>query len=160
MIVADSSPLIYLSRAGQIELLKDRYDEVWVSEGVVKEVIVEGKPGVTEIQKTLDQGWLRSEKAEVIFDPRSEWLEEVDAEILSLAQKKKTPLLTNDRALFYCAKTHGVECKWFTLVAVEAAGSGLLSPDEAEKLLTELIRMGLRVRSDVFAELLRWIRKT
>lgn len=158
MIVSDSSPLIYLAKIGRLTLLKDLYKEVIVSDGVIEEVLIKGKPGTTEMEKALDEGWLEKVEVEVDFDPESEGISEVDAELICLARDRELQLLTNDRALFYCAKSHGVKSEWFTLTIIKAAKSDLLSPDDAEELLMELVQSGLRIRSEVLAELVRQIR--
>ncbi|KXB05126.1 hypothetical protein AKJ48_00240 [candidate division MSBL1 archaeon SCGC-AAA261O19] len=158
MIVSDSSPLIYLAKIGRLTLLKDLYKEVIVSDGVIGEVLIKGKPGTTEIEKALDEGWSRRVKAKIDFDPESDGISKVDAELICLARDKGLQLLTNDRALFYCAKSHGVKSEWFTLMIIKATKSDLLSPDDAEELLTELVHSGLRIRSEVLAELVRQIR--
>lgn len=158
MIVSDSSPLIYLAKIGRLMLLKDLYKEIIVSGGVVEEVLIKGKPGTTEIEKALDEGWLRRVEVEPDFDPESEGISRVDAELICLARDRGLQLLTNDKALFYCAKSHGVKSEWFTLMIIEATKSSLLSPDDAEELLTELVRSGLRIRSEVLAELVRQTR--
>jgi len=160
MIVSDSSPLIYLSRAGRLRLLRDLYGQVLAPEGVAREVMEEGRPEVAQLRQAAKDGWLMFETSQPGPDFESQGIGRVDAEIMSLAEKAEAPLMTNDRALFYCAKARGIKVKWFTLIAEEAVRAGLLSADEAERLLTDMIGAGLRVRSQVLAQLLIRIRRS
>lgn len=159
MIVADSSPLILLARTGKLPLLKKLYERVLVTDGVVGEVLIEGKPGATEIREALNKDWLKEIKREPAFEYEDESISETAAEIISLAESRGVPLLTNDKALYYSAKARGVKPKWFTKgVLIYAVKSNYLTPDEAENLLTDLIQVGLRMRSEVLAKLIGEIR--
>jgi len=160
MIVSDSSPLIYLSRAGRLGLLRDLHGRVLAPEGVAGEVVEEGRPEVARLRQATRDGWLRFEKARPGPDGQLHGIGRVDEEILVLAEERKLPLITNDRALFYAAKARGIKAVWLTLIAEEAVRAGLLSGDEAERLLTDMIGAGLRVRSRVLAQLLVRIRRS
>lgn len=159
MIVADSSPLIYLAKTSKLRLLKELYENVLVTDGVVGEVLVEGKPGTAKIREALTEDWLEEVETEPNFDYGRESISETDAEVITLARSRETPLLTNDKALYYSAKSLGAKPKWFTKgVLIHAVKSEHLTSDEAEKLLTDLVQVGLRVRSGVFAKLIKEIR--
>jgi hypothetical protein len=67
------------------------------------------------------------------------------------------PLLTNDRALATIAPTAGVEAKWLTQAVIEASRTRILSTREAHSLLRDLVRAGLRIRSEVLAEAMHMI---
>lgn len=158
MIAADSSPLIFLAKTGKLSLLMELYERVLVTDGVVEEVLVGGKPGTPKIREALNENWLEEIKTEPDFD-YEESISETDAEVITLAGSREVPLLTNDKALYYSAKTRDVKPKWFTKgVLTYAVKSDHLTPDEAERLSTDLIQVGLRVRSEVFAKLIREIR--
>jgi len=159
MIITDSSPLIYLSRAGRLGLLRDLYGQVLAPEGVAGEVFDENRPEHVHLRQATTQGWLRFEKTQPRLDAQSQGIGRVDEEILSLAEQRNATLITNDRALFYSAKVRGIKARWFTLIPEEATRAGLLSVDEAETLLTDMIGAGLRVRSQVLAQLLVRIRR-
>ena len=49
VVVADSSPIVYLSRLGRLGLLHDLYSSVLIPTAVWREVAVEGK-GLPEAQ--------------------------------------------------------------------------------------------------------------
>jgi predicted nucleic acid-binding protein len=81
----------------------------------------------------------------------------VDAEVLALAKKMSLPLLTNDRALATIARTAWVEVRWLTQAVIEASRTRILSTRKARSLLRDLVRAGLRIRSEVLAEALQMI---
>lgn len=158
MIVSDSSPLIYFARAGRLEILREIYGEVFTSEGVIEEVMIEGKPGLSQLKDALSKGWLKTEGAKVDFDHVAEGIERTDAELIYVAKLRGVALLSNDRALMNCARSHGVKTRWLTLALLDAIDKQVLSPQEAEDLLMELIDSGIRVKSEVLARILRLIR--
>jgi len=160
MIVSDSSPLIYLSRAGRLRLLRDLYGQVLAPEGVAGQVMEEGRPEVAHLRQAARERWLGFQTTQPGHEAESQGIGTVDAQILSLAEERKAPLVTNDRALFYAAKARGIKVKWFILIAEEAVRGGILSADEAERLLTDMIGAGLRVRSQVLAQLLIRIKRS
>ncbi len=75
-----------------------------------------------------------------------------DGEVIALAEKRQVPLLLNDRAVAAIARTHGVRVIWLTRALVEAVEKSIVSSEDAVVILRELVRAGLRVRSEVLAE--------
>lgn len=159
MIVCDAAPLIYLSKVGRLELLKRLYDQVLIPQGVLNEVVTQaaGRPGAIEVRKAVEDGWITVEAASVPSSLRAVGLEGADGELIELAKQKRVPLLTNDRTLAGIARIHGVSVRWLTQALVEAVDVGALRPAEARGLLRELVRAGLRVRSEVMAEIIHLI---
>jgi predicted nucleic acid-binding protein len=158
LIVSDSSPLIYFARAGRLEILREIYGEMLTSEGAIEEVMIEGKPGLSQLKDALSKGWLKIERAKVDFDHVAEGIERTDAELICVAKLRGVALLSNDRALVNCARGHGVKTRWLTLALLDAVDKQALSPQEAEDLLMELVDSGMRVRSEVLARILRLMR--
>jgi len=158
LIVSDSSPLIYFARAGKLDILREIYGEVLTSEGVIGEVMMEGKPGLSQFEGALSKGWLKVERIKVDFDHAAEGIDKTDAELICLAKSRGLTLLSNDRALVNCARSHGVRTRWLTASLLDAIEKNVLTSEEAEGVLMELIDSGMRVRSEVLARVLRLIR--
>lgn len=154
MIVVDAAPLIYLSKTGRLNLLKKLYDTVLVPKAVWNEVVTEahGRPGASEVEKGLEEGWIKTRKVRVSKSLEAEGAEGADAEVIVLAKESDLLLLTNDRALATIARTHGVGVKWLTQAIVEAVDRRVITSKEGRALLRDLVRAGLRVRSEVLAE--------
>ncbi len=158
LIVSDSSPLIYFARAGRLGVLREVYSKVLTSEGVIEEVMIEGKPGLSQFKEALSKGWLKVERVKVDFDHAAEGIERTDAELICLAKSRGLILLSNDRALVNCARGHGVKTRWLTESLFDAIEKNVLTPQGAEDMLMELVDSGMRVRSEVLARVLRSIR--
>lgn len=155
MIVADASPLIHLSKIGRLELLKKLYGTVLVPKGVWDEVVAQadGRPGASEVQSGLGEGWIKIVRASAPKVLEAEGAFGADAEVIALAEKRQASLLLNDRAVAAIARTHGVRVVWLTQSLVEAVEREVLSAEESRLILRELVRTGLRVRSEVLAEI-------
>lgn len=159
MIVVDAAPLIYYSRIAQLELLKKLYGRLVMPQAVWDEVVTnaQGRPGAGEVEKGVREGWIKTVKAPPVKILGSEGAVGADAEVIALAQKMRLPLLTNDRTLVLIAKTHGVKTKWLTQTVIEAVHGNIISTTEARKLLRDLVRAGLRVRSEVLTEVIQML---
>ncbi len=159
MIVVDAAPLIYLSKIGRLELLRKLYGKIVLPQGVWDEVVTQaqGRPGAGELERGVREGWIRVEKALPLKSLLAERMEGADAEAVALAKKMRVPLLTNDRVLVMIARTSGIEAKWLTQAVVEASRAGTIRPVEARSLLRDLVRAGLRIRSEVLAEAIHLI---
>ncbi len=155
MIVGDSSPLIHLSRIGRLQLLRKVYGTILIPRGVWDEVVGqgEGRPGGSEVQIGVEEGCIRIEKVSVTRRLEAEGAEGADAEVIALARQRRIPLLSNDRTLAAIARPAGVRVIWLTQALVEAVEKRVLSSREARVVLRELVGSGLRVRSEVLAEI-------
>ncbi len=159
MIVADSAPLIYLSKIGRLDLLKKLHGKIMIPQGVWNEVVTkaQGRAGASELETGTREGWIKVERVTLPKRLLDEGAEEVDAEVIALAKKMNLPLLTNDRVLVTIARTTGVEARWLTQAVIDASKAKILSTREARVLLRDLVRAGLRMRSEVLAEAVHMI---
>jgi uncharacterized protein len=159
LIVADASPLIHLSKIGQLELLRKIYGVILIPDGVYKEVVAqaEGRPGASEVEAGIVKGWIKTTRVSVPRVLAVEGASGADGEVIALAENKRTALLTNDRAVGAIARTHGVRVVWLTRTLVEALENQIVSSEEARHIITELVRAGLRVRSEVLTEVFHLI---
>ena len=159
MIVADSAPLIYLSKIGRLDLLKKLYGKIMIPQGVWNEVVTkaQGRAGASELETGTREGWIKVERVTLPKRLLDEGAEEVDAEVIALAKKMNLLLLTNDRVLVTIARTTGVEARWLTQAVIDASKAKILSTREARVLLRDLVRAGLRTRSEVLAEAVHMI---
>ncbi len=80
-----------------------------------------------------------------------------DGEVIFVAKSRNLPLLANDGFLVAIARTHGVKAKWLTQAVIESVQTRVLSTRGAMMLLRDLARSGLRVRSEVLAEVVHLI---
>jgi len=93
VVLSNSTPLIYLTKMGELNLLRDLFAEVIVADKVFEEVVVQGagKPGSEEVQKA---DWIKRKsvvnKAEVQKLKEEELLDAGEAETLTLARELKS----------------------------------------------------------------------
>ena len=162
MIAVDSAPLIYLSKTGNLELLKRLYGRILVPRGVWEEVVTQGqgRPGASEVENAHQDGWIRVERVSVPRTVEAEGAEGADGEVITLAKNKKLLVLTNDALVVAIAKTHNVKAKWLTEALIEAVRDKVLSSKEARLILRDLVRSGLRVKSEVLAEVVHMMERS
>jgi predicted nucleic acid-binding protein len=90
-VVSNSSPLIYLTKLGKLELLRKVFGEVIIPEEVFKEVVVRGKeegfPDARVIEKAVERGWLKVRKAQRRLEEDAPELDRGEVEVISLARE-------------------------------------------------------------------------
>ncbi|MCS4542375.1 MAG: hypothetical protein HY929_08735 [Euryarchaeota archaeon] len=162
MVVCDSGPLIYLSRISRLSLLKELFDSIEIPASIYREVVEEAKAlhkfGVTPIEEAIREGWIKIitiDELEVVNKlATNESIQEEDAEILYLARKLSTKLISNDKWLIELARSFGLVSIWTTTLILLAVRKGKLSKDEGKDLLRKLVLSGLHLKSNVYGELL------
>jgi predicted nucleic acid-binding protein len=164
MVVCDSGPLIYLSRIGQLQLLRKLFGSVFVPGSVYREVVEEAKalrkPGVSSIQDAIKEGWIRVVRLEasdmdlVKKLAADESIEVEDAEVVYLAKKHSTGLVTNDKWLVKIAISFQIQAFWTTSLLLLAVKKKILSRDQGRELIRKLVLSGLHLRVDVYEGIL------
>ncbi len=170
MIVCDSGPLIHLARIGELQILRTLFGEVLIPFSVYEEVVVEAKrlrkTGVSTIEEAITSGWIKvlkltpSDLREVRRLAEEESIEIADAEVVYLARKKETGMVTNDRRLVLVARALGVQPLWITSLLFLAVSRKVLKKSEAASLLRRLVRSGLHLRPEVYEATLEGIEKS
>jgi predicted nucleic acid-binding protein len=108
-VVANASPLIYLSVLNRFHLLKDLFGEVYLPEAVYREVVVEGagQPGAAETQTAVTQGWLQqiAVRDRIAVDALLDELHLGEAEAIVLARELSVGrVLLDDQAAWTRAR--------------------------------------------------------
>ena len=164
MVVCDSGPLIYLSRVGQIQLLRKLFACVLIHPSAYRETVQEAKalrkPGVSIIEKAINDGWIQvtdtnpSEMDLVKKLAENESIEVEDAELIFLAEKHSTSLVTNDKWLIKIAASFGINAFWTTTLILSAIKKKIISKNQGRKILRRLVLSGLHLRTDVYEAIL------
>jgi len=106
-VISNSSPLIFLSAVGLLDLLKKEFEEILVPEAVFKEVTSNNLKGSNEVKNA---GWIKvqklANKKPLSFYPVLDEGEE-KAIILAIEQKADL-LLIDDLAGRRAAQIHGI----------------------------------------------------
>jgi len=85
----------------------------------------------------------------------NESIEVEDAEVIFLAEKHSTSLVTNDKWLIKIAVSLGIDALWTTTLILLAVKKKTMSRDQGRKILRKLVLSGLHLRTDVYEAILR-----
>lgn len=112
-VVSDTSPLIYLSWVGQIDLLRRLYEKVWVPHAVWMEMM-RGMTlaGTGELKTAVDAGWIRVENVSAnarVVEMTEAGIGLGEAEAISLAAHLHAILIIDDLDGRRVARRFGVE---------------------------------------------------
>ncbi len=141
IVVSDSTPLIHLAKAGQIEILFSLYKEILITNEVYREVVVEGN-----LLQEEDAGIVQSYVGRSIRvkNPKSSsqylvekyFIHKGEADSIQLALETGTQLiLMNEREGRNAAKSEGLRVKGTIGVLFDALRAGLISKEEALSIL-------------------------
>lgn len=159
MIAIDSSPLIHLSKIGRLDILENC--SLITTESVRREVIIEGKAGVSGLKEFFNQVEVvklsKKDIDTVLSIVKNEHVHQADAELLLLAKRKKCTLLTNDRALVLLTRSMGIKVWWVTTLILNLVKAGKLSKEGGKYILNDLIMSDMRIETGVYIRILREI---
>lgn len=160
-VVGNSTPLIYLSKLGKLELLRKLFKEILIPKEVFNEVVLRGKEGkfseVLVIEDAVRQGWLKTKEAKVDrrlpkFAPE---LDLGEAEVISLAREVKADLvLMDDASARSISESFGLNTKGTVHVLLKAYKSGLIARGDIKNMLDKLISIGFRLSPEVYSRVL------
>lgn len=161
-VVSNSTPLIYLSKLGKLELLRKLFREIIIPKEVFNEVVSGGKkekfPEVLVIEDAIHEGWIKTKEIKVDrrllkFAPE---LDSGEAEVISIAREVKGDLvLMDDASARSISESFGLNTKGTIYVLLKAYKSGLITKEEVKGLLDKLILAGFRLSSEVYSRILK-----
>lgn len=139
----DASPLIYLTKIGQLDVL-DQYQEILVPPEVISEIergLAAGHPEALEVKRLVETGRLRIRGG---GRPRTEWnLDRGEAAVLALAlHRKADEVVTDDRAAIGVAKYLGLRPVSVPFLLLRERRAGRLSQRDFEAALRRLLGTG------------------
>ena len=132
-----------------------------IPKSVYKEVVVEGKKkGFIDaeiVERAVKDGWIRvvDVQTEIEFDE----IERGEAEAIELAQKESLELLVDDSTARTIASSLGVKPIGTLRVLCLAVKNGLISKDNAKKILNLMIKEGFRLSIEVYSRFLEELEK-
>jgi uncharacterized protein len=172
-IVSNTSPLIWLAKIGKLDLLKDLFGEVFISEESYKEAVEKGlEEGFSDaliIKDACDQGWIKvkllDEKQVMVCQNimrHSFELHAGETHAIVLARNlgKDALLLMDDSSGRAFAETWGLKVKGVLYVLMTALRKKLLDKAEANEAVLTLVRRGFRIEPKFLARIIEEIEKT
>jgi predicted nucleic acid-binding protein len=156
IVVADTTPLLYLSRIGRVGVLRVLYQKIVVPKTVWDEAVV-ARPGAPGIENLLGAKWIVvSDQAERAGIDRvlEETLDPGEAAAITLAELLSAQiLLIDERKGRAVARERGLNIRGTLGVLVDARRAGHI--ESLRHVLDELLVEGFRVSPELVEEALR-----
>jgi len=163
-VVVDSTVLIYLSKIGRLSLLNELSEEVFVSEAVHEEVVVDGlEYGYADALAVDNADFLsvtgveESEDVNSLRDSANLGVGECEAIIL--AHETDALCLTDDCRARKTAESLGVDVGGTVYVLLSSLKSGTIEFSEYEQALNDLSETDFRMKASLYRRALEEGRK-
>jgi predicted nucleic acid-binding protein len=154
-VVSNSSPLIYLAKIGELNLLKQFFKEIIVPEAVYKECVIEGK-NREDAKKIKKAEWIKVVKIKNTNLKKALMmvLDEGEAEAITLALEESADLiLLDDYEAREVARNYGLGITGTIGVLIRANFEGKIGSLEEE--LEKLKETGFWLSEDLYTKILR-----
>lgn len=166
-LVFNSTPLIYLSKAGLSGIIENLKGEKLTSPLVKAEVVDKGKlkgvPDAIALEKLFDNGVFKLCKPkDTAFLSRlslTRGLHVADAEVLALAKECEALAVIDDEVARKTAKVYGIDYVGTPYVLVRAVFEGLLSKEEAKLAVNDMVSAGWRCSVESYAKIMELLEK-
>lgn len=169
-VVSNSSPLIYLAKINRLNLIKNIYGKIWIPEQVLNEAVTQGK--VLKItEASIIEGavgrWILKERIKPEIDLKYAFLDGNDK--IGLGEKQALKLCKQLNADVFIVDDKEARRVWRMLrikpirtcgILVQACRKGLLSINEAQEMLDNLIKAKFRIVPIVYSSIIKELRKT
>ncbi len=165
-LVFDATPLIYLGKVNLIENVKHFPEDKYTVKSVYREVVDEGKksgrPEVFVIEALVRSGEIKikepSNKRYISHLRENPKIHEADADVLALAHELDGVALMDDEEARGMAEMEGIEHHGTIYLLLRMRKMELLTKEEVLAGLNEMIRMGWRCSTELYAEMLMAVR--
>ena len=166
-LVFNSTPLIYLTKAGLSGIIEDLSGDKWTSPVVKAEVVDKGKlKGVADaivLEKMFANGVFKicKPKDTVFLSRLSETrgLHVADADVLALAKEYDALAVIDDEVARKTAKVYGVGYVGTPYVLVRAVFEELLTKEEAKQAVKDMVSAGWRCSLESYAKIMELLEK-
>jgi len=162
-LIFDATPIIYLGKIDFLEKIKHFPEYKYTTESVYNEVVVEGKksgrPEVFHIENIIESGIIKLKipfneqyKFHLLENPR---IHKGDADVLALATELDGIALLDDEEARGMAEVEGIEHHGTVYLLLRMVRMELITTDEAIEGLNEMIHLGWRCSTELYAEILK-----
>jgi predicted nucleic acid-binding protein len=160
-LIFNSTPLIYLTKAGLSKVLEELKKEKVTSSVVKKEIVDKGKrksiPDAFVLEKLFENGVFKiCAPKDKIFVSRlmeTRGLHVADAEVLALAKELRGTAVIDDEVARKTAKVYGINYVGTPYILLQSLRDGLVSKDEAKMALNEMISLGWRCSVETYVKI-------
>jgi predicted nucleic acid-binding protein len=166
-LVFNSTPLIYLSKAGLSGIIENLKEEKITSTLVKTEVVDKGKikgvPDAIALEKLFDNGIFKlcKPKDTAFLSQLSEThgLHVADAEVLALAKEYEALAVIDDEVARKTAKVYKIDYVGTPYILVRAIFEGLISKEKTKLALNDMISGGWRCSVESYAKIMELLEK-
>jgi len=164
-VVSNSSSLIYLAKVGRLNLIKDVYGRVLISEAVFHEVVTQGKAlGIAEApiveeevgQRIFKEGIRPEIDSKYGFLDENERIGPGERQALKLCKQLNADFfIVDDKEARRAARILKVKTLGTCGILIQARRQGLVSCEEAEEILNDLVKSGFRIDPILYRRLIK-----
>jgi predicted nucleic acid-binding protein len=148
-VTSNSGPLIHLTQAGQLPLLRQLYDAILIPPAVKAEVVdrglEKGAADAIQIEQAITAGWIRVQETNppknFLETAETAGLDPAEATVLHLAKQTGTTALLDDEAARTFARALRLEVKGSIGVFIQALSEKLITQADAFDGLEHLSRI-------------------
>ena len=145
-MVSNTGPIIHLAQIGGLELIKELFGEVLITQAVKAEAVAKGKkgyPDVILIENAIEEGWINVVKSSGRRKELTRFgLHDAEADLIYHALNEKMELiLLDDDAAREVARTLGLKVRGSVGIIIEAFRRDKISKKKALTMLDELMHI-------------------
>jgi predicted nucleic acid-binding protein len=155
--------LIWLAKAGRLDLLREQYQKIIIPPNVYQEVVEaglrEGYADAHVVKDAVEQGWIIVEadagnrKRRLTDDLRD--IHEGEAAAMVIALNKNLPILIDESSGRAIAEALGLAPRGTMYVVLRALHSGRLTSSEARDTISSMVSSGFRIEPSLLERILR-----
>jgi len=166
-LVFNSTPLIYLSKAGLSGIIENLQEEKLTSPLVKVEVVDKGKqkgvPDAIALEKLFENGVFRlcnpKDKLFLSRLSKTRGLHVADAEVLALAKEHAGVAVIDDEVARKTAKVYKISYVGTPYILARAVSEKVLSKEQAKAAVKDMVSSGWRCNVETFAKIMELIDK-
>ena len=166
-LVFNSTPLIYLSKAGLSGVIENLQEEKLTSQLVKSEVVDRGKqkgvPDAIALEKLFENGVFKlcrpKDEQFLLRLSKTRGLHAADAEVLTLAKEHPGLAVIDDEVARKTAKVYKISYVGTPYVLARAVSEGFLSKEQAKRVIGDMISLGWRCNVETYAKIIEAIDK-
>lgn len=166
-LVFNSTPLIYLSKAGLSGIIENLQEKKLTSPLVKVEVVDKGKqkgfPDAIALEKLFDNGVFEffKPKDQLFLSrlSRTRGLHAADAEVLALAKEHAGLAVIDDEVARKTAKIYKISYVGTPYILARAVFEGFLSKEQAKDAVKDMVYAGWRCNVETYAKIMELMDK-
>ena len=157
--------LIWLAKAGKLNLLREQYTKILIPQNVYDEVVEEGlREGYADayaVKEAVEQGWIIVEadtgnQKKRLTDDLPD-IHEGEAAAMLIARDKNLPILIDESSGRAIAEALGLAPRGTIYVVLKALFRGRLTSTEARDTISSMVSSGFRIDPNLLERVLREI---